>query len=184
MKFSSSKGQRIANHHRKEQGTMRRKDREITDFNVITQIVTQNNSATMSLVDGERPYGVMVNYAPIIGDNSIELVFHGATEGRKIDCIRRNPHACFFINDVASEAVLLKGEKPSERSTTRYRSVVLEGTVSLVDDLAERRRLAEPFLKHFGHGGIEMPSERMLAMTQFFLFKAEIISGKQNLQEM
>lgn len=160
---------------------MRRKDREITDFSLIGDIVRRNNSAVVSMVDGDKPYGVMLNYAPIITDNGISLIFHGATAGRKIDCLRRNPAASVFINDKETETVVFPDGKPSGHTTTHYRSVVLAGDVRIVDDLAERRRLCEIFLKHFGSGEIEMPPEQMLAMTQFFLFTADEISGKQSL---
>jgi len=160
---------------------MRRKDREITDFALIADIVRQNNSAVVSMIDGDRPYGVMLNYAPIITDNCISLIFHGATEGRKMDCLHRNPAVSIFINDRKTEEIVLKGEKPSGNTTTRYRSVVLAGDVHIVDDLSERRRLCGLFLSHFGTDGIEMPPEQMLAHTQFLLFTAKEISGKQNI---
>ena len=159
---------------------MRRKDREITDFSQIAEIVERNNSAVVSMVDGDKPYGVMLNYAPVITGNGVSLIFHGATEGRKVDCLRRNPSASVFINDREVEEVVLRGERPSGKTTTHYRSVILAGEVQIVDDLQERRRLCEIFLRHFGTTDIEMPPEQMLARTQFFLFTAEEISGKQN----
>lgn len=159
---------------------MRRKDREITDFIHIAEIVERNNSAVVSMVDGDKPYGVMLNYAPIITANGVSLIFHCATEGRKIDCLRRNPAASVFINDREAEAVVLTDGRPSGKTTTHYRSVVLAGEVQIVDDLSERRRLCEIFLRHFGTADIEMPPDSVLAKTQFFLFKADEISGKQN----
>lgn len=159
---------------------MRRKDREITDFNLIADIIRKNNSAVVSMVDGDKPYGVMVNYAPVMDGRSVSLVFHGAAEGRKVSCLRANPAASIFINDRCAEEVILKGDKPSGRSTTHYRSVMLQGTVRLVDDLEEKRPLAKAFLEHFGHSGVEMPPDQALAVTQFFLFTAGEITGKQN----
>lgn len=160
---------------------MRRKDREITDFRQIADVVQRNNSAVVSMIDGDKPYGVMLNYAPIVSDGGIELIFHGATEGRKVDCLRRNSAASVFINDRQVEEVVLTDGKASGNTTTHYRSVVLGGEVRLVDGMDERRRLCEVFLRHFGEeGGIEMPPEQMLTRTQFFLFTAKEISGKQN----
>lgn len=159
---------------------MRRKDREITDFNLIAEIVRENNSAVVSMIDGDKPYGVMLNYAPVFRDNNISLIFHGATEGRKIDCLRKNPAASIFINDCKAEKVILTDGKPSGNTTTHYRSVVLAGKVQIVDDIDERRRLIEIFLRHFSSGDILMPPDQMLLHTQVFLFSADEISGKQN----
>lgn len=160
----------------------RRQEREITDPAVIADILKSNNSAVVSLVDGDRPYGVMMNYAPVLYDDTVQLIFHGATAGRKLDCIRRNPHASIFVNDRLAENVSLNGEHPSGRSTTRYRSVVLQGKMELIDDIAERRHLAGVFLRHFSPDGtIEPPPDQALAVTQFLLFTAEAVSGKQNL---
>lgn len=160
---------------------MRRKDREITDFSLIGEIVRRNNSAVVSMVDGDKPYGVVMNYAPIITDDGISLIFHGAREGRKVDCLRRNPAASVFINDKATETVVFPDGRPSGHTTTHYRSVILAGEVRIVDDLDERRKLCEIFLKHFGTGDIEMPPDQMLTMTQFFLFTANEVTGKQSL---
>ena len=163
----------------------RRRDREITDFRVIADILRANQAAAVSLVDGDRPYGVMLNYAPVIrdDDHTVQLIFHCATAGRKLDCLRRNAAAAIFVNDTRAEHIDLMGDRPSGHSTTRYRSVLLQGRIRLVDDLAERRRLAAPFLRHFASadGAIEMPPDAALAATQFLLFTADAISGKQNL---
>ena len=162
---------------------MRRKDREITDTAVIHDVIRHNNSAVMSLIDHDKPYGVMLNYAPLFQDGTVSLIFHGATEGRKVDCLRHNPAASIFINDHGVEKVLLKGEKPSGQSTTQYRSVILSGTVRLIDDIAEKRKLAALFLGHFGSHGIDMPPDQALAATQFFLFTADEMTGKQNMTD-
>ena len=163
----------------------RRRDREITDFRVIADILRTNHTAAVSLVDGDRPYGVMLNYAPDLRDDDprVRLIFHCATAGRKLDCLRRNDCAAVFVNDVRAERLDLMGDRPSGRSTTRYRSVLLQGRIRLVDDLAERRRLAESFLRHFASDDapVDLPPDAALAATQFLVFTAEAVSGKQNL---
>lgn len=163
----------------------RRRDREITDFAVIADILRGNHTAAVSLVDGDRPYGVMLNYAPVIrdDDHTIRLIFHCATAGRKLDCIRRNPAASIFVNDARAERIDLQGDRPSGNSTTRYRSVILQGSIRLADDLAERRRLAETFLRHYAPADVpvDLPPDAALAATQFLVFTAEAVSGKQNL---
>ena len=57
------------------------------------------------------------------------------------------------------------------------------GDGQLADDLAERRRLAETFLRHYAPADapVDLPPDAALAATQFLVFTAEAVSGKQNL---
>lgn len=161
---------------------MRRKDREILDPGIFREILMANNSAYVSLVDNGAPYGIMMNYAPRFLGGEIQLLFHGAQEGRKIDCLRQCPQACVFINDRQAEAVSLQGERPSGRTTTHYRSLILQGTMHFLPDGEEKRLAAQCFLQHFAQGGgeVEMPPEAMLAKTAFLLFRPASITGKAN----
>lgn len=158
---------------------MRRRDREISDPAELREILDANNCAVLSMCDGGEPYGVMMNYAPVYEGNQITMIFHSAAAGRKVDCLRRNPAVSILINDFGRTRVIDAGARGFDW-TTHYRSVVLTGNVRFIDDFAERRPVAERFMRHYYHGGpIDIPDAALRA-TLFFEVKVERITGKQN----
>jgi nitroimidazol reductase NimA-like FMN-containing flavoprotein (pyridoxamine 5'-phosphate oxidase superfamily) len=83
-----------------------------------------------------RPYVVTLNYGFEWNGDLPVFWFHCAKEGRKIDLIRKNAAACVSV-DVDHE--LIKGDKGCDWSM-KYRSVVAEGEVEIVEDPAEQKR--------------------------------------------
>lgn len=79
--------------------------------------------------DNDYPYALPISY--VYHENFIYI--HGATEGHKLDAVRRNPKASF--------CVIAQDEVVPERHTTRYRSVIAFGTVEVLEE-GEKKRLA------------------------------------------
>ena len=78
---------------------MRRKDREITDFNEIQKIIDACEILRLGLADGDFPYIVPVNFAYTVTDGQICFYIHGAVAGRKYELLCRNP-VCSFEMDI------------------------------------------------------------------------------------
>lgn len=78
---------------------MRRKDREITDFNEIRKIIDACEILRLGLADGDFPYIVPVNFAYTVTDGQICFYIHGAVAGRKYELLCRNP-VCSFEMDI------------------------------------------------------------------------------------
>ncbi|MGN0866400.1 MAG: pyridoxamine 5'-phosphate oxidase family protein [Oligosphaeraceae bacterium] len=161
---------------------MRRKDREILDPRIFREILEENNTVFVALVDQGLPYGILMHYAPWFSGDSPALILHCAKEGRKIECLRQSPRACLFIHDKGEAKVILNGDRPSGRTTTHYRSLMLQGTMRFLPDGEEKRQAARILLTHFAPKGgeIEMPPESALEKTEFLLFQPEEITGKSN----
>lgn len=157
---------------------MRKKKREIADPAAIREIIANNNSAVLSMIDGAFPYGVMMNYAPVFEDSRVKLIFHCAPEGRKIDCLRENPAVSVFINDSERTRIVGAGAE-SAHWTTWYRSAVLAGEVRFLDDPAEKRLAVEQFMRHYTDGDINLP-EQVLNVTCVFELNVDIVTAKQN----
>lgn len=80
------------------------------------QVLRRATSGVLSLISSDGfPYGVPLSYALVDG----VIVFHGALEGQKIDCIRRDNRASFCVVD-ADDVI-------PEKYTTAYRSVIVKG---------------------------------------------------------
>lgn len=158
---------------------MRRKDREISDIAVIYQILDRLEYGHLALCDGDRPYGVTLNFGhEVENDGTLCLYFHAAQEGRKIDCLRRNSAAYFFAETGTS---FFEGEKNRHKYWTMfYTSVAAEGTIAPVDDLPGKYHALKLLMKRFiGDQPFEVP-EAVVRNTAILKMTVSSISGKQN----
>ena len=75
---------------------MRRADREVTDVKGIDEILQKCKTCHVAMVDNGAPYVVPLSYGyRIIGESVLELYFHSALEGRKLDILNSNNVVCF-----------------------------------------------------------------------------------------
>ena len=157
---------------------MRRKDREIKDISAIYAILDKLEYGHLALCDGEKPYGITMNFGHEIKDGTLVLYFHAAQEGRKIDCIRRNSSAYFFAE---TDTRFHEGEKDGQKYWTMfYSSVAAEGSVELVDGLEEKYHALKLLMKHFiGVQPFEVP-EVVVRHTAILKMTVTSITGKQN----
>lgn len=87
------------------------------------QILATATNGILSVVDGGgNPYGVPMSF---VYDGRDSIYFHCAREGRKMDCVRRDSRASFCV--VETDDV-----RPDE-FTTYFRSVIVSGRVSIVE---------------------------------------------------
>jgi uncharacterized protein len=107
---------------------MRRHDREITEPAEILEIIETADSCRLGLVDDSGPFAlpylIALNYGyEPAGKDGLRgtFWFHSAREGRKVEPIRHNPHACLQI-DCGHEPVKNASLRPNRRVPTRMRS--------------------------------------------------------------
>ena len=81
---------------------MRRKDREVTDFKAILDIIDECNIIRIGLADGDFPYIVPLNFAYTVSGKQIEFYMHGAMAGRKYELMKKNKK-CSFEMDLPLE---------------------------------------------------------------------------------
>lgn len=76
---------------------MRRKDREITDREEISDILHRAEVCRIGMYDGKYPYVLPVNFVYSQADNAV--FFHSAKQGRKIDILNGYPEVCVEIDE-------------------------------------------------------------------------------------
>jgi len=155
---------------------MRREDREIKDPAEIRQILKQGKFATIALCRKNEPYLVTLNYG-FDSERSV-LYFHCAPKGLKLDFLAQNPRACATV-------VEDHGYVQTE-CDHHYRSVVLWGGLSRVEDLAEKRHAVEVMQNSLetdpGIVRTKSPvTDASLAQVAILSLAIEESSGKQNL---
>ena len=114
---------------------MRRKDREVTDIRQIESIIEKAKVVHIGMIDGGAPYVVPMQYGYVFTDGALTLYLHGAKEGRKIDCIKKNQNVCIELEtDIAP---ISGGDIPCKYSSA-YASVMGDGTAEIVEDPKEK----------------------------------------------
>lgn len=108
---------------------MRRKDREVTDFDTIVGIIDECDILRLGLADGDYPYIVPVNFAYTVKGEQICFYIHGAMAGRKYEMLTKNPY-CSFEMDIPLEMDCLVELKDV---TMRYKSVMGKCKVEFLD---------------------------------------------------
>ena len=124
---------------------MRRKDREVSDIDGIEEILHLCKTCHVAMIDGEAPYIVPLSYGySILEGNVLELYFHSALAGRKLDILRSNNKVCF---EMADEGEPVNFENPCN-SGYYYSSVIGSGNVVLINDPDEKCRALSIMFRH------------------------------------
>jgi nitroimidazol reductase NimA-like FMN-containing flavoprotein (pyridoxamine 5'-phosphate oxidase superfamily) len=150
---------------------MRRKDKEITDTEVIDDIISRSTVCRLALSETNRPYIVPVCF----GYRNRTLYVHSAREGKKVDILRKNNTVCVEF-DVDHELV------KADRACTwgmKYRSVICYGTASFVDDDRKKREALDVIMDHYATGPFEY-NDKNLANSIVIKIEIESMTGKQS----
>ena len=110
---------------------MRRK-KQLLSRDESLEILDRATSGVLA-VDGDDgyPYAVPISYVR----HSDKIFFHCAGSGHKLDAIARNPKVSFCVTD--------RDDIVPEEITTYFRSVIVFGTIHILEDAAEKRSARE-----------------------------------------
>ena len=119
---------------------MRRKDREVLGDENIAKIIEQCTTCHVAMTDdadASMPYVIPLSFGYNLNSGVLELYFHCAHVGKKLDCIRKNPNVAFSM---CVENRIEIHEEAYCKSGRFYASVVGQGKAEIVDDIAEKCR--------------------------------------------
>lgn len=116
---------------------MRRKEKAITDNKIIEELMNKGRYITISMSKNDVPYIVTLSYGYDNAQNA--LYFHCANEGQKIDYIKFNPNIC---------GIIIEDNGYSEGCTQEYRSLIVRGTIEIVDNIQEKKHAFDILLSH------------------------------------
>ena len=140
---------------------MRRRDREIKEFDEIVKIIKKCDSLVLGLNDEGYPY--LVPY----------LYFHCAKEGKKLDLIQKDNRATFEMDH--AHQLVLNDEKMS--CTMEYESVTGKGFIEIVSEDKKIKGL-KILMKHYHVS--EFPfSLKPVKNTTVFRLKVIELKGKR-----
>ena len=113
---------------------MRRTDREVVEIREIEAILRLCKTCHLAMVDNGAPYVVPLSYGyRIIDGNMLELYFHSAYEGRKLDVLRRSSTVCFAMS---SEGEPIITENPCNAGSY-FSSIIGYGEALFIEEAEE-----------------------------------------------
>jgi nitroimidazol reductase NimA-like FMN-containing flavoprotein (pyridoxamine 5'-phosphate oxidase superfamily) len=153
---------------------VRRKDREITDLKDLQRVLKATKYVTIALCMDNEPYLVSLSHGY---DEAKEcLYFHCAPEGKKLVFAKAN-------NKIWGQAVMDFGV--TEDCDYAYTSVQFSGTLSLVEDLSEKKHAMKTLVRQVSLN----PEEKLasldtekLARTSMGRINITYMSGKKHLR--
>ncbi len=152
---------------------MRRKRQQLSDAESV-DILKKATSGTLALLgDGGYPYAVPISYVYSDG----QLYFHSALTGHKVDAIRNCDKASFCVID--------KDDVKPEKYTTFFRSVIAFGKVHIVEDDAERLRIARLLGNRYNPNqdeALQKEIENGLSRMLVIRFDIEHLTGKEAIE--
>ena len=158
---------------------MRRKDREVADIGGIEEILQLCKTCHVAMVDDGQPYVVPLSYGySILEGDILELYFHSAYEGRKLDILRRHMRShnkvCFAMSH---EGEPIHSEMPCQ-SGYYYASVIGFGDVSFLEDIDEKRSALSALFRHQTGEDVEFSLRQAESVCVFKIVSSDF-TGKR-----
>lgn len=126
---------------------MRSKANMLTNEEVENILKTSLNGTLALYGENGYPYSVPVNFVYSDG----KIYFHGAAEGYKLDCMKKDPHVSF--------SVIGKDDIAKENFTTLFSSVIAFGTIRVIDTMEEKIPVLEAMVGKYSAEFMESGKE-------------------------
>lgn len=170
---------------------MRRKDREVLDFDEIIGILDKCKVMHLAMISEGKPYSVPVNFGYMAfnedGKKRVEVYFHGAKEGKKVSALKENPQVCFSAVSFSQTESSDKSTEPCSW-TCFYESVTGSGKAVFLENAAERAKAMDALMLHNGYRlppGVKTIAYNMMmfAKTSVVKIEIEMLTGKRHLKK-
>lgn len=154
--------------------TMRRKDKEIKEKAVLEEILRENQVGRLGTAVDGRPYVVPMNFVY----TKDRIILHTHRDGKKVKEIRRNPRVCFEVDG----GEIVEGDDPCNYSWN-YRSVIANGTATLVEDPEEKLKALRLLSDKYAFGkGRRLDLEKVTKFNDLLVIEIKVdeMTGKKS----
>ncbi len=152
---------------------MRRRRQQLSTEEAVA-ILQKSTAGTLALLgDNDYPYAVPLSYVYQDG----RIYFHSALAGHKVDAVRKNEKASF--------CVIEQDDVQPKKYTTFYRSVIAFGRVHVVDDEAEKMRMARMLGNRYNpNDDVALSRELESGLSRMLMIRLDIehLTGKQAIE--
>lgn len=153
---------------------MRRKDKEITGQDEFLGVLERCSFFTLGTVEDGKAYMVPLSYGYRCRDGVIEIFFHSASAGRKIDLLRQNPNVTFMVG----RPVAMSLADQACDYTYIYESLMGEGKVDFIEDPAEKTEALRLLMQHTLGEGHDRFAPAQVKATAVLRLTVTVITGK------
>lgn len=144
----------------------------IEDRAEIDAIIRKCKTCYLAMSVDDRPYVIPMNFA-LDGDT---VILHSAPEGRMWESIQKNPHVC--INWTLGEELAWQDVRVGCSYRVKSKSVVLEGTVEMIDDFDEKYRCLELLMQQYSNRSFKF-GRPAVKNVGIFRVKIESLNAKE-----
>lgn len=155
---------------------MRRRDREVTDFETILEIIDECNIIRIGLADGDFPYIVPLNFAYTVSGKQIEFYVHGAMAGIKYELMNKN-RKCSFEMDIPLEMDCMVEKKDV---TMRYKSVMGTADITFLEEEEKQNAIDNIIMNRYKETRNFDYNRKMVAVTAVAKLTVTNLTAKSN----
>jgi len=109
---------------------------EITDKNIIKEVLDRAEFGTLALCENSKPYSLPINFVEI----DKEIYFHGSFSGRKANILKKNNFASFSVVEPCAfiPSYFSSNEGLACPATQFFKSVIIEGVIEFVENKKQK----------------------------------------------
>ena len=153
---------------------MRRKDREITNWDELVGIVQKCDVCRLALNDDGWPYILPLNFGYEAENGKLTLYFHSASEGYKTELFRKDNRASFEMD--CSHKLQYFQEKGY--CTMSYESVIGKGRLRILQD-EEKEHALKRLMAHYHEDHETYFNPAAIPRTLVYALDVEHLTGKR-----
>lgn len=144
------------------------------DRQQIDSLLDRAEVASLATVNADgTPYVTPVHFLYQEG----AIYVHGLPAGQKIDNIKADPAVCLTVYEM--EGLLLDPAGNPCDTNTSYQSVIIQGTVSLLTDVGDKKTVLEGLVKKYTPSLSDRAlPENMIKGTAVLKIQADAVTGK------
>lgn len=155
---------------------MRRKDREVTDFSKMMEILQSCDCCRIGLVEDGEAYIVPLNFGFEETDGRLILYFHGASQGRKAELLKKTEIASFEMD---TKHTLVEGETACDFSYL-YQSIMGKGAVKIFAEREEKESALRKIMAKYSDKADWTFRPEFVDMTMVFALEVQEWSCKEH----
>ena len=154
---------------------MRRIEREVLGKDALCDIIKLCDVCRIALCADGAPYIVPLSFG-FTWEEKLELYFHCAPEGRKIDLIK----SCDLAGFEMDTGQALQKDSIACNWSSRYKSIIGTGRLSLVNEPEHKIRCLDRIMEHYGFAGPPGAYDpAVLRRTAVLKLEVTELSGKE-----
>ena len=122
---------------------MTKRERQVTDPDQICHILDTAKVLHLGMAVDNEPYVVPMSYGYTMEEGKLVIYLHSATQGKKLDMLRKNPNVFFEID---CDLMPFEGRVPCQYGLV-YSSIMGRGNARILENVEEKKHAMSVLMK-------------------------------------